>query len=71
MKDGKQWMTKNLNVNIEGSYCHENMQENCKKYGRIYTWEAAKKADVLELGEWLAIAQPKQNGKLSRTVMED
>ena len=64
MKDGKQWMTKNLNVNIEGSYCHENMQENCKKYGRIYTWEAAKKG-CTELGdgwrlptqaEWEAIA---------------
>ena len=50
MKDGKQWMTKNLNVNIEGSYCIDDKSQNCDKYGRLYTWEAAKKG-CSELGD--------------------
>ena len=44
MLDKKQWMTANLNVNIPGSYCYDNDTTNCTKYGRLYTWESAKKA---------------------------
>ena len=44
MKDGKVWMTKNLNLNlnIKGSYCYDDKPANCDTYGRLYTWEAAK-----------------------------
>ncbi len=45
MKIGQQiWMAKNLNVNVPGSMCYENKPENCEKYGRLYTWEAARNA---------------------------
>lgn len=44
MDDGKQWMTTNLSVKTDGSYCYGDMEENCRKYGRLYTWDAAQKA---------------------------
>ncbi|MEL7122615.1 MAG: FISUMP domain-containing protein [Bacteroidota bacterium] len=43
MKDGKRWMTKNLNVDIPDSWCYNDDKGNCDQYGRLYTWEAAKK----------------------------
>lgn len=45
VKIGQQiWMAKNLNVNVPGSMCYENDPANCKKYGRLYTWKAAREA---------------------------
>ena len=44
MLDNKQWMTANLKINMLGSYCYDNDATNCSKYGRLYTWESAKKA---------------------------
>ena len=44
MKDGKRWLTKNLNVDVKGSYCFDNDPKKCAQYGRLYTWEAAKEA---------------------------
>jgi uncharacterized protein (TIGR02145 family)/uncharacterized repeat protein (TIGR02543 family) len=39
---GKTWMSKNLNVHTsEGSYCYNNSEDSCAKYGRLYTWETA------------------------------
>ncbi|GBU20971.1 hypothetical protein R80B4_00858 [Fibrobacteres bacterium R8-0-B4] len=38
------WMTENLNVSTEDSWCYNNSADSCKKYGRLYTWEAANKA---------------------------
>ena len=38
------WMAENLNNKIEGSYCYENMESNCLKYGRLYIWDAAMQA---------------------------
>lgn len=43
MADGKQWMTENLNVNTTDSYCYENNELNCRRYGRLYTWESAQR----------------------------
>jgi len=40
---GQTWMKKNLNIETEGSWCYENKAKNCTKYGRLYTWYAAKK----------------------------
>jgi uncharacterized protein (TIGR02145 family)/uncharacterized repeat protein (TIGR02543 family) len=55
---GLKWMKKNLNVKTEDSWCYgegglvygektlssSEIQANCNKYGRLYTWEAAKSA---------------------------
>jgi uncharacterized protein (TIGR02145 family) len=37
------WMAENLNCDIKGSKCYDNMPENCDKYGRLYDWNVAKK----------------------------
>lgn len=44
MPDGKQWMTENLNVKADASYCYDDAELNCRRYGRLYTWESAHKA---------------------------
>ena len=44
MADGKQWMTHNLDVNTVPSYCYEDAELNCRRYGRLYTWESARRA---------------------------
>jgi uncharacterized protein (TIGR02145 family) len=44
-KLGKQtWMVENLNADIPGSYCYDNINKNCKTHGRLYTWKAAMRA---------------------------
>jgi uncharacterized protein (TIGR02145 family) len=42
--DGKRWMAENLNIKTEGSWCYDNKEYNCEKYGRLYNWNAAKTA---------------------------
>lgn len=44
MADGKQWTTTNLNVDVVPSYCYQDEQLNCRRYGRLYTWDSAKRA---------------------------
>lgn len=44
MLDGKQWTTENLNLTIEQSYCYDDSEQNCRKYGRLYAWDSAKRA---------------------------
>ena len=44
-KIGKQvWMAENLNYAMDSSWCYKDDPANCKKYGRLYTWDAAMKA---------------------------
>lgn len=43
MADGKQWTTHNLNVKTVPSYCYEDAEKNCLQYGRLYTWESARR----------------------------
>lgn len=38
------WMAENLNYKISDSWCYGNKEENCEKYGRLYTWAAAMSA---------------------------
>jgi len=41
---GKKWMKKNLNIETDDSWCYLNSADSCAKYGRLYTWSAAKAA---------------------------
>jgi uncharacterized protein (TIGR02145 family) len=49
MADGKRWTMRNLDVAMEGSYCYE---EDCRQYGRLYTWESARRACQSLGSEW-------------------
>jgi uncharacterized protein (TIGR02145 family) len=85
MADGKQWTTQNLGVEILPSYCYEDAEQNCRKYGRLYTWEAARRGcqslgDGWRLpteGEWRQLAKPyggvfedsKDNGRSGYTAL--
>jgi uncharacterized protein (TIGR02145 family) len=44
MSDGRQWTTGNLSVQIDQSYCYGDAEANCRRYGRLYTWESARRA---------------------------
>ena len=52
MADGKQWTTQNLNVNTVPSYCYDDAQLNCRRYGRVYTWESARRGCQLLGDGW-------------------
>ena len=43
MADGKEWTTANLHVNTSSSYCYDDAEPNCRRYGRLYTWESAQR----------------------------
>jgi uncharacterized protein (TIGR02145 family) len=66
MPDGKQWTTENLKVAVDPSNCYAGAEENCRRYGRLYTWESAQRA-CRALGdgwrlpsneEWAQMAKP-------------
>jgi uncharacterized protein (TIGR02145 family) len=44
MPDGKLWMTENLTARADDSYCYDGSDENCRRYGRLYTWESGQRA---------------------------
>jgi uncharacterized protein (TIGR02145 family) len=35
------WMAENLNYNVTGSKCYNEVQSNCTTYGRLYDWATA------------------------------
>jgi uncharacterized protein (TIGR02145 family) len=65
MQNREQWSRENLDVAITGSFCYENAESNCRRYGRLYTWQSARLAcrslgDGWRLptdGDWRALAQ--------------
>lgn len=52
MADGKQWTTKNLGMNASPSWCYQDLESNCRLYGRLYTWESAQQACKSLGGGW-------------------
>ncbi|WP_290762215.1 fibrobacter succinogenes major paralogous domain-containing protein [Fibrobacter sp. UBA4297] len=43
VKIGKNiWMAENLNHATRNSFCYDDLESNCDKYGRLYNWEEAK-----------------------------
>jgi uncharacterized protein (TIGR02145 family) len=40
----KTWMAENLNYKIGNSWCYENYESACNKYGRLYDWNTAMAA---------------------------
>jgi len=52
MADGKQWTTHNLDANIQPSYCYDDAEPNCPQYGRLYTWDSARRACQSLGKEW-------------------
>ncbi|MDR2693372.1 MAG: hypothetical protein LBB74_04060 [Chitinispirillales bacterium] len=41
---GRTWTAQNLNYKTDDSWCYGNDNLNCDKYGRLYSWEAARRA---------------------------
>jgi uncharacterized protein (TIGR02145 family) len=41
LRDGNLWTCANLNVKIAQSFCYDNGEKNCARYGLLYTWPAA------------------------------
>src|SRR5687768_7540170 len=52
MADGKEWTTANLDVNSPPSYCYDDAEPNCHRYGRMYTWESAQRVCQLLGDGW-------------------
>ena len=42
--DGVTWMAENLNFKTDSSFCYNDDDSMCEKYGRLYTWASAKDA---------------------------
>jgi hypothetical protein len=69
MADGKEWTTANLNVNTSSSHCYDDAEPNCRRYGRLYTWESAQRGCQWTVSENDPITAPFYNfGKGSQAL---
>jgi len=74
---GQTWMAENLNINTANSWCYKNSSDSCAKYGRLYTWAAARTAcptgwHLPSRAEWdglfdYAASSPKQPNNFTGT----
>ena len=58
MPDGNEWLTENLNLATAASYCFDDREANCQRYGRLYTWQSAHEACRLLRGGLTLYRQP-------------
>jgi uncharacterized protein (TIGR02145 family) len=70
------WMAKNLNKDTVDSWCYENSPDSCAKYGRLYTWGAAKAA-CLSVGmrlptydEWRALVMAAEGEGIAGKILK-
>jgi uncharacterized protein (TIGR02145 family) len=42
----QKWMAENLNYDVVGSKCYDNLESNCNTYGRLYNWATAMALDA-------------------------
>ena len=42
--ESQEWMAQNLNYEMDESYCYDDELEKCNKFGRLYSWNAARNA---------------------------
>ena len=52
MADGKEWTTANLDVDASPSYCYDDAEANCRRFGRMYTWASAQRVCQSLGGGW-------------------
>jgi hypothetical protein len=60
--------TANLNVNTSSSLLHDDAEPNCRRYGRLYTWERRSEADRPR--RWMAVADRRQWRQMKNTMVE-
>jgi len=52
MADGHEWTTANLSVKTSTSYCYDDAESNCRRYGRLYPWDSAQQVCRALGGGW-------------------
>ncbi|SMP46641.1 fibrobacter succinogenes major paralogous domain-containing protein [Fibrobacter sp. UWB10] len=55
------WMAENLNFETDSSFCYNNEESNCAKYGRLYRWAAAVGKSESECGYGKTCSLPSGN----------
>ncbi len=55
------WMAENLNFKTSSSFCYENEDSYCSKYGRLYSWAAAVDKPESECGSGVTCSLPSGN----------
>ena len=55
------WMAENLNYETDSSFCYNNNESNCTKYGRLYRWAAAVGKSESECGYGKTCSLPSGN----------
>ena len=55
------WMAENLNFETDSSFCYNNEDSNCAKYGRLYRWAAAVGKSESECGYGKTCSLPSGN----------
>jgi len=52
MADGHEWTTANVSVKTSTSYCYDDAESNCRRYGRLYPWDSAQRVCQSLEGGW-------------------
>ena len=55
------WMAENLNFETDSSFCYNNNESNCAKYGRLYKWAVAVDKPESECGYTYTCSLPSRN----------